>query len=143
MTIEKILEERGKRYGEFPEHARISQNIKQAMKDSPNWCDLSDDKKEALTMIGHKIARILNGDTEYQDNWTDIVGYSKLVADGLAPKSEDFKIGDHVRKKSGSEWEGFIVGSYSTELTHFGYAVESSKHKGSVQIYPYSALELI
>lgn len=52
-----------------------------------------------------------------------------------------FQRGDLVRKKSGSQWEGRVVGAYSTELTPEGYAVESSTHKGSVQIYPASALE--
>ena len=54
---------------------------------------------------------------------------------------QKFKIGDLVRKKSGSEWQGRIVGWYSTELTPEGYAVESEAHKGSVQIYPAAALE--
>ncbi len=54
-----------------------------------------------------------------------------------------FKMGDTVRKKRGSEWEGEVVGFYSTELTPEGYAVESSSHKGSVQIYPAAALELV
>lgn len=50
---------------------------------------------------------------------------------------------DRVRKKSGSEWQGRIVGWYSTELTPEGYAVESEIHKGSVQIYPAKALQLV
>ena len=54
-----------------------------------------------------------------------------------------FELGDVVRKVSGSEWEGVIVGTYSTELTPEGYAVESSSHKGSVQIYPAKALEKV
>lgn len=54
-----------------------------------------------------------------------------------------FKIGDLVRKTSGSEWQGFIVGTYSTALTPEGYAVESDTHSGSVQIYPAKALELM
>jgi len=54
-----------------------------------------------------------------------------------------FQIGDRVKKKSGSEWQGEIVGWYSTELTPEGYAVESETHKGSVQIYPASALERV
>lgn len=53
-----------------------------------------------------------------------------------------FNLNDRVRKKSGSEWAGRVVGFYSTDLTPEGYAVESEAHKGSVQIYPYSALEL-
>ena len=85
-NIEKVLEERGKRYGEFTDHAFITQSIKRAMKNSSNWNHLSDDMKEALEMIAHKIGRILNGDLEYIDSWTDIVGYAKLVEDYLIKK---------------------------------------------------------
>ena len=56
---------------------------------------------------------------------------------------EAFKLGDTVKKKSGSEWQGEVVGIYSTELTPEGYAVESSYHSGSVQIYPAKALTLV
>ena len=52
-----------------------------------------------------------------------------------------FGIGDNVRKVRGSQWHGRIVGWYSTELTPEGYAVESDRERGSVQIYPASALE--
>jgi len=52
-----------------------------------------------------------------------------------------FKLGDLVRKTKGSQWSGVVVGTYSTELTPEGYAVESSSEKGSVQIYPAGALE--
>jgi hypothetical protein len=34
-------------------------------------------------MIMHKVARILNGDPNYADNWIDIAGYATLVADRL------------------------------------------------------------
>jgi dihydrofolate reductase (trimethoprim resistance protein) len=54
-----------------------------------------------------------------------------------------FKLGDVVSKKSGAQWEGKIVGFYSTDLTVAGYAVESNSHKGSVQIYPETALERV
>ena len=50
-----------------------------------------------------------------------------------------FPLGTHVEKIKGSEWEGKVVGFYSTSLTPRGYAVESSAHAGSVQIYPESA----
>jgi hypothetical protein len=85
VSIDSTLTERGKRYGSFDEHARITQNIKRAMQDSPNWNALSDDKKESLEMLAHKIGRILNGDPEYHDSWHDIIGYTKLVADKLQP----------------------------------------------------------
>lgn len=56
------------------------------MKQGTNWESLSSDKKEALEMIAHKIARILNGDPNYADSWHDIVGYAKLVEDSLQPE---------------------------------------------------------
>ena len=86
MNIEKVLAERGSRYGEFVDHAFITQSIKRAMENSLNWKRLSDDMKEALEMIAHKMGRILNGDPEYIDSWTDIVGYAKLVEDYLIKK---------------------------------------------------------
>lgn len=54
-----------------------------------------------------------------------------------------FKLGDHVRKISGSRWQGIVVGTYSTALTPEGYAVESDTEHGSVQIYPAKALEKV
>jgi hypothetical protein len=53
-----------------------------------------------------------------------------------------FSLGNTVRKVSGSQWPGTVVGTYSTELTPKGYAVESWTERGSVQIYPAKALEL-
>lgn len=85
QTIDSTLAERGSRYGSFPEHARITQAIKAAMIDSPNWASLAPDQREALEMVAHKAGRILNGDPDYHDSWHDIVGYAKLVADRLDP----------------------------------------------------------
>lgn len=79
-SISGTLAERGSRYGEFLEHARITQAIKAA---SPNWEGLAADQREALEMIAHKVGRILNGDPNYHDSWHDMVGYAKLVADRL------------------------------------------------------------
>jgi hypothetical protein len=53
-----------------------------------------------------------------------------------------FTLGDTVKKVSGSQWHGTIVGTYNTDLTPEGYAVESWTEQGSVQIYPAKALEL-
>ncbi|MBO9194377.1 hypothetical protein J5277_09690 [Rhizobium sp. 16-449-1b] len=51
-----------------------------------------------------------------------------------------FTLGERVRKTKGSSWQGRIVGFYSTDLTPIGYAVESERETGSVQIYPENAL---
>jgi len=82
--ITETLQERGARYGRFIDHAEISQGLKWRMRQSPNWLDLSDDKKEALEMVAHKIARILNGDPEYYDSWHDIIGYVTLIENTLS-----------------------------------------------------------
>lgn len=52
-----------------------------------------------------------------------------------------YKLGDELRKIRGSQWKGRVVGFYSTKLTPIGYAIESKYEKGSVQIYPETALE--
>lgn len=85
--IQEILEERGSRYGSFSGHALITQRLKAAMKDSPNWPTLTDSQKETLEMVAHKIGRILNGDPDYLDSWVDIVGYTQLIIDQLNGKN--------------------------------------------------------
>lgn len=83
--IETILNERGKRYGKFVGHAEISQQLKRILftYQSVRQCALEPDQLEALDMICHKIARIINGDPNYADSWVDIAGYAQLVADRL------------------------------------------------------------
>ena len=81
-NVDATLQERGARYGDFSDHARICQKIKRAMF-SGNWERLSDVQKQALEVIADKIARILSGDPNYDDNWHDIQGYAKLAEDRL------------------------------------------------------------
>ena len=83
MNIEETLKQRGSRYGDFEDHARITYGIKSIMQTGRSWHDMSTDKKEALDMIAHKIGRIVNGDPDYQDSWTDIIGYARLIEKNL------------------------------------------------------------
>jgi hypothetical protein len=80
--IQSTLAERGARYGKFKDHALISQSLKVICHKYGSGA-LVEDQREALEMICHKIARILNGDPNYADSWVDIAGYAKLVADRL------------------------------------------------------------
>jgi hypothetical protein len=77
--IDATLAERGARYGQFKNHAIIAQSIQDAMRAPAGWIELASDQKQALTVIADKIARMLNGDPNYLDNWHDIIGYAKLV----------------------------------------------------------------
>lgn len=95
MDIEETLAQRGSRYGDFTDHAAIAQRLQDCMRgtsfshgaDAPSvlaargWARLSADKRQALTVIADKIARILSGDPNYTDNWHDIQGYAKLAED--------------------------------------------------------------
>lgn len=84
MNIDNTLQERGSRYGAFEEHAEIAQTIQDAYRVYPEkWDKLPKIQKQALTVIADKIARILNGDHMYVDNYHDICGYSKLVESWL------------------------------------------------------------
>ncbi len=83
MTIEQTLAERGNRYGDFTDHARICQNLKRTMCAEAGWDRLTDVQKQSLEVIADKVGRILSGDPNYADNWHDIQGYAKLAEDRL------------------------------------------------------------
>lgn len=78
-SVEKTLEERGARYGQFIDHAEIAQGLQDVMRKAPNWSKLDVDMRQALTVFTDKIARILNGDPYYSDSWHDLSGYATLV----------------------------------------------------------------
>lgn len=78
-AVEDVLDERGKTHGEYREHAGFTQAIKLVLQSSPNWRTMSASQRETLDMIAHKVGRILAGDPNYKDHWTDIAGYAVLV----------------------------------------------------------------
>lgn len=78
VDINKTLDERQQTHGNFESHARISQALKDAMQ-LGKFAQLDDTQREALEMIQHKIARILNGNADHKDHWHDIAGYSLLI----------------------------------------------------------------
>lgn len=85
-NIQDTLNERGKRYGPFVNNGLYAQKLKDICKDTPGWQLMAPYQREALEMVLHKVARILNGDPHYDDSWRDIAGYSQLVVDELNRK---------------------------------------------------------
>ena len=85
-NVDAILDERATTYGSFVDVAGFAQEMKNAIRMCNN-SELDDDQIEALDMIASKIARIVNGDPNYVDSWTDIAGYATLVADRLQGKA--------------------------------------------------------
>lgn len=90
--IDSTLKERGSRYnlnGEYKDHARLTQSMKECCRKHKGWTTCPPDMQEAIDMILHKIARVINGDPYYIDNWVDIEGYSRLVSRKLgSPKGD-------------------------------------------------------
>lgn len=85
MNVNNTIDERGSRYGKFVNQAELSQKLKDAcvVHAMKHKREMEADQWEAIEMILHKIARIINGDPNYADSWHDIGGYAKLVEDRL------------------------------------------------------------
>jgi hypothetical protein len=77
--IDDILAARQKTHGDFAEHAAVTTAIKDAVCLLGNADKLSPIQAEALSMIAHKIGRIMAGDPNHADHWADIAGYATLV----------------------------------------------------------------
>lgn len=88
-SIEATLKERGQQHGRFGTHSVISQSLKNTMAaQATDWWGLPPDMREALEMIQHKVARILNGGQDHADSWRDIAGYAMLVEQRLNGKGQ-------------------------------------------------------
>jgi prephenate dehydrogenase len=88
-NVDAILDERAGNYGPFATQATIAQRLKHVAHTAAGeqGKTFATDQAEALDMIFSKIARILNGDPNHLDSWTDIAGYATLVADRLKGKT--------------------------------------------------------
>lgn len=95
--IKDVLADRDGKYGKFADVADLAQDLKTSIRDGRVFRGelragdgrkvIRADMVEALDMICSKIARIVNGDPTYVDNWIDIAGYATLVANRLEGKT--------------------------------------------------------
>ena len=92
-SIQKMLAARRGRYerhGDFGVLSGLSQSLEDTIREHVNgaaWEAMSALQREALKMLVHKIARIVNGDPDYPDTWRDIAGYCTRVAEILEAQS--------------------------------------------------------
>lgn len=84
--IEATLNDRQTTHGDFTDVAECSQGTLDFWKERQNWDQLTNVQKEALTLIAHKVARILSGNPNHADHWHDIQGYAKLAEDDAREK---------------------------------------------------------
>lgn len=89
--INSTLSERGARYGNYSDVAGTTQQLMAIVESGANYKHLNAEQKTSLFMICNKIARAVNGDPDYEDNWHDIAGYATLAekscADGGLPEA--------------------------------------------------------
>ena len=87
--VDKVLDTRAEQYGSFMQSADTVIRIKGIVHNAVarNEVHLYPDQLQALDMIATKISRIVNGNPNHTDSWTDIAGYATLVADRLQGKA--------------------------------------------------------
>ena len=79
-----LLAAREHTHGNFEATALIAQRFKDVSKSTPNWSSkLTDVQREALEGMFTKIARILSGDPNHKDHWSDVAGGAHLVEERL------------------------------------------------------------
>jgi hypothetical protein len=84
VSIDDLLEERGKTHGKFSDSARCAQRLKAVVRDElkrrheRTQPPLEFTHMESIDMILYKIGRIIAGDATFADHWNDIAGYGKL-----------------------------------------------------------------
>ena len=81
--IDNTLNERGERYGNYSDVAGTTQHLMSIVECGANYEHLNAEQKTSLFMICNKIARAVNGDPNYIENWHDIAGYSTLIEKSL------------------------------------------------------------
>jgi hypothetical protein len=82
--IENTTNQRATTYGDFTPESRMADALLGVLERQPGWMQqLNPTHRQGLRMILAKIARIVNGDPNYADNWHDIQGYAKIVEDRL------------------------------------------------------------
>lgn len=94
LTTDTVLDQRGTQYGKFSHHAIITQLLKSIIRGEDinldeyaevqaalkaKFASMPANMREAMDMTMHKYGRILNGNHNYQDSWTDVCGYNRLV----------------------------------------------------------------
>lgn len=102
-SVEEVLEDRGKHYGNFRNQAEIQMTLNDALARcfriaSKDPSTLPADQLAALGMIVVKLARIINGDNNYADSWVDIAGYATLISDSLDDTHKTLEINDSELK---------------------------------------------
>lgn len=78
-----VIESREASHGDYTVQASYAQHFKGLLRGHPKWAKLTITQKESLDMIVVKMSRILEGNPNEPDHWTDIAGYATLITNLL------------------------------------------------------------
>lgn len=79
----EVPEGRRSTHGPYAEQAAMHSILLAACGQGRNWQRLPPAQLHAFLMITMKMSRILTGNNNFVDHWTDIAGYAALVRDLL------------------------------------------------------------
>lgn len=66
-------------YGAFADNAKFYARWQRLFIDSSGYAKLTEVQRNVIDQIGVKFSRIMTGDPNYVDNWTDVAGYALLA----------------------------------------------------------------
>ncbi len=84
METTELLSERGSTHGDFAENAEVSQALKNIVRNSSQWLEMTPQQQEAVEVVLAKISRIVTGNPYFLDHYRDIIGYTQLAFDATA-----------------------------------------------------------
>lgn len=79
MNLQQIIDQRAKTHGKFEDNAVVATEVMASLAGGANFQSLTTQQFFALQNIAGKMARIVNGDANEPDHWTDIAGYATLA----------------------------------------------------------------
>lgn len=86
-TLQSVLSQRGAQYGDWCALARVTQQMRDALRASPGWVVRSASEREALEGAALKLARIANAPGPVKkDSWDDAIGFLTLGRDRRAER---------------------------------------------------------
>ena len=65
-------------HGQFPDVARIAQNLKRTFHQERGWDRLGSGQREAVESIAVKLAHIVAGDPSWHDHWVQLEAFAQL-----------------------------------------------------------------
>lgn len=89
QSLQEVITQRRGRYGPLIESGEVAMKLEDYLRSLPGWERLAYDQREALSMVMHKVSRIMCGDPNYDDSWVDIGGYTQNVVNRLREEQKD------------------------------------------------------